>query len=459
MKRICLIDLSSIFRMHWHATEHEEISEAYKKTCNDIFAVITSYDHVGICIDSPPYLRQELDPQYKAHREKAPAVMHEQLAAVIQHFRDEGWHVFGAEGYEADDIICKLVECLTMHKSEITIYSSDKDLLQLVGDKVSAISVMTKQKFTPTEIVEKFGVLPHQIHDMLALTGDKSDNVPGVKGVGPKTAAKWINEYGSLSDIIKNADKLGRFAEVVKESGEQLEKSWQLTKLLTDAPIDPGKIFEPVVRKEQPKQEEIDLEPEQPEPEVIEQPKTSDAQIIEQPKPTTAVVKVGNVAWDKSLEPRDSKQAWHVASMLYKSRLFGDFPNPEAIMAVIMTGRTFGMDAVASLRGFHIIKGKSSPSSQLLIGLVKKSSHCEYFRLAESTKEQATWETKRRGEPEPTRMTYSMDDARSANIASLDQWKKRPQTMLRWRAGVELARVVYPDIVSGLYTVDEVQEF
>jgi hypothetical protein len=164
---------------------------------------------------------------------------------------------------------------------------------------------------------------------------------------------------------------------------------------------------------------------------------------------------------DMALEPMSPGQAWGIAQAMHRSRMFGDFPNPEAILAIIMTGRTFGMDTVSSLRNFSFIKGKASPSAALLIGLCKRDPMCEFFKLNETTPEIAVWETKRRDEPMPTVMSYTIEEAKQAGLIGSkpgDNWIARPKTMLRWRAGVELARVVYPDITSGLYTPEELAE-
>jgi hypothetical protein len=118
------------------------------------------------------------------------------------------------------------------------------------------------------------------------------------------------------------------------------------------------------------------------------------------------------------------------------------------------------MDTVASLRGFHLIKGKPCPSAALIIGLVKRHSSCEWFRFVseESSDDVAVWETKRRGEPMATKLAYSVNDARAAGLLGNDQWKRRQKTMLRWRGGVELARVVYSDVTTGLYSAEEMED-
>lgn len=451
MKRIALFDLSGIFRAAWHASEHQEIGEAYRRTISTVHGAASDFDACGICIDRPPYMRKEIDPNYKAHREAAPQALYEQQSAAIEALRHDGLPVFGLDGYEADDIIATLCVWAVGAGHEVTIFSSDKDILSLVGERVSVISAATKQVYGPAEVKARFGVAPHLMPDLLALAGDASDNIPGVQGCGPKTAAKWLNEFGGLDGVLNNTDKLGdRFRPLVEAAREQLGISWRLAQLHTDLPVQP----EDIMQKKEPMttQTQTQAQPEEtPAAVVIEQP-------AEASGPLVRVEPAAPVEWNRALEPRDPTQAWRLAGMLYESRMFGDFPNPQAIMAIIMTGRSHGLDAVTSLRGFHCIKGKASPSAQMLIGLVKRHHVCEWFRLVDSNAEAAVWETKRRDEPEPTRLTYTINDAHGAGLLGGDQWKKRPQTMLRWRCGVELARVVYPDIVTGLYTPDELEE-
>lgn len=446
LRRVCLIDLSGVFRANWHATEHTDIGEAYRRTISAVNEYGAGYSHVAVCVDRPPYRRSEIDPHYKQQRERAPEVMIEQLRAVEQRLDDDGYHVFGAQGFEADDVIATLCEWAVKHGGEVTIYSADKDMLQLVGERVSVISTASRQKYGPAEVKEKMGVAPELVPDLLALTGDKADNVPGINGVGPKTAAAWLNEHGGLEGVLLGAARLepARFREVVSQSKDIIARSWRLTQLSTDAPINPEKIMEP----KEPKQTEAAEQ----EAEVIDMPKQTAIAKVEQRIVTEPV------AWERALEPVGIEAAWKLAHGLLKSRMFGDWPNAEAILGVIMTGRSFGLDAVTSLRSFFNIKGRASPSSQLLIGLVKRSPICEWFRLVESTEKSATWETKRRDEPEATRMSYTLEDAGLAGLLKNDQWIKRPKTMLRWRAGVELARAVYPDLVSGLYSVEEMED-
>lgn len=443
-RRVCLIDISNIFRMQWHGSEGEDVTSAQQKTVQAVVSYAHGFDAVAVCTDTPPYRRKKIDPGYKAHREKAPEVMHEQMRKTKERLEADGYWVVGAEGYEADDIIATITESLDC---DVTIVSADKDLMQLVSDRVRVISPATRQTYGPAEVEAKFGVGPDRIADLLALTGDKSDGIAGIKGVGVKTAAKWLIEYGDLEGVCENARRLGRFAEAVNEGSEVLGRYLQLVTLETDAPINPQEIW---MEREQQKlvessdDEAIDGEIEEPE---------------KKPTSLTVVEPQSAVEWERQLEPSNMSQAWGLAKTIHNSRMFGQFPNPESVLAIIMTGRSMGLDAVTSLRGFDSIKGRVAPKAVTLIGQVKKSKTCRYFKLLESTPDRAAWETHRVGDPEPTRLEYTIQEAGLAQLTGNDNWKKRPKTMLRWRCGVELARAVYPDVVAGLYSADEVEDF
>ncbi|HEX2670145.1 MAG TPA: 5'-3' exonuclease H3TH domain-containing protein [Polyangiaceae bacterium] len=475
-KRVALIDLSGIFRSAWHASEHDEISAAYNRTISKVVGYASGFDVAVVCCDRPPYKRKAISPEYKAHREKAPEAMHEQLRAVEAQLTKDGYKLVGSQGYEADDIIARLAPAATVRGFAVAIFSADKDLMQLVGPGVEVVSTATGVRYDAAAVREKHGVPPALIPDLLALMGDKSDGIPGIPSVGPKTAAKMLEAAGSLTAMLANPELLRdpRFVALVKEHREQVALSYKLALPMTDAPIDPEEIMqtkEPVRPTED--AYTFDVEPEivpapqgpNPSPVTVQAatktettaPKAANDEAKQKPEviPAAAPNALVPVEWERALEPRDPRQAWGIAVSLYESRLFGDFPNPQAILAIVMTGRAYGMDTVASLRAFHLIKGKACPSAALLIGLVKRHPSCEWFRLVESTDRIATWETKRRGEPQPTRMSYSIEEAQAAGLASNDQYKKRGKTMLRWRSGVELARAVYSDVIAGLYSAEE----
>ena len=453
MTRLCLIDLSGIFRSAWHASEHDEISSAVNRTVSIVTTSSAGYDYVAICADRPPYKRAAISAEYKAQREMQPEAMYESLRAVECELDAAGYHIVGSPGYEADDILAVFAAWGRGKGFETTIYSADKDLLQLVGSGVSVISTATKVKYeSDADVVAKLGVTPGLVPDLLALVGDASDNIAGIKGVGFKTAAGWLSTYGSLEGIMIHLEELPeRFREAMKAGHDTILTGLKLTTLMTDAPINPEEILTPKEHKDLPRAEPviIDDEPETAEP-------------VRQTAMTVAQPAAIDTQWDKALEPRTPAQAWGIAQALYKSRIFGSFPNPEAILAIVMTGRTLGLDAVTSLRDFDLIEGKPSPKAQLLIGLVKRHPSCEFFRLVSSDEKAATYETVRKGEPEATRLTYTYEQALLAgHVKGKDGNPKKnwrdPATMLRWRCAVALARIVYPDVLSGLYAAEELE--
>jgi hypothetical protein len=131
---------------------------------------------------------------------------------------------------------------------------------------------------------------------------------------------------------------------------------------------------------------------------------------------------------------------------------------PAAAFVVIATGMELGLSPMQALRGIYIVQGKPVLSSDLLVALVKRSPVCLFFRLIESTGERATYETHRKGEPEPTALTWTADDAKRAGLLSKDSWRAHPAAMLRARCAAALARAVYPDLLLGVYEESEGEE-
>lgn len=159
----------------------------------------------------------------------------------------------------------------------------------------------------------------------------------------------------------------------------------------------------------------------------------------------------------RAFEPSGIDEAVKLANLLGLSGLLGkDLKTPEQVFTVIATGRELGLTAMQSLRSIHIINGKPTLSADLVAALVKSRPEvCEYFRLVDSNASQAVYETKRRGEPSPTTMTFSIEDAKRAQITGNPNWTKYPAAMLRARCITALARAVYPDLVMGIYDPDE----
>jgi hypothetical protein len=160
----------------------------------------------------------------------------------------------------------------------------------------------------------------------------------------------------------------------------------------------------------------------------------------------------------RAFEPNSIDEGYELAKLLCASGLLPrGAQRPEAAFAIIATGRELGLTAMQSLRSIHIIEGKPTLSADLVAALCKsRPDVCVYFRLVESTERGATYETHRKGEPEPTRMSFTWEDAQRAGVTGKDNWKKYPAAMLRARCITALARAVYPDLAMGVYDPDEV---
>lgn len=462
MKTLTLIDLSSIWWMSWHSTSDQEVGDAYKKTLEMVYRYVNGSDPVAICIDKPPYKRKEIDPEYKAQRDKPSALSVDQLRRVIERLELDGFPVLGVDGYEADDVIASIYSETYMHKNleKLMVISSDKDLMQLIDQNTTQTSPMTGETYDTTGVFQKFGVKPNQLGNLLALTGDKSDNIPGVPGIGNKTAAKLLNDHGweNLTNLIDcddpdNQIKPPGVRQKLLDNFDNLLKSRKLVELMTDVPVDIENIFKPRVRKEEPMSEDTGENWEPTPEETPNEPKLTEKPT--KPKPM-AIVKSDN--WALRLEPRSPEEAFHLCKHLFNSRLYPQFINQESMLAILLRGRELGIGATTSLDGFHIVKGKPVMSGQMIVGLVLRSGLADYFKVTESTKDKATYKTHRKDDPDPdpTMLSFTMEDAKGLGLDNRDNWKKQPATMLRWRAATQLARVVYPDIVTGLYTGDEI---
>ncbi len=182
--------------------------------------------------------RTEIFPAYKANRPPAP----EDLAIQMPYFRPlveaMGWPVLAEAGVEADDVVATLVTRARARGWEVVVFSADKDLMQLVGDGVSMIDAMRQHTFTREAVIEKFGVPPERVADFLALKGDTSDNIPGVSGVGDKTAAELVNAYPDLEALIAANPKVrGKHPLADAEMVERLRISRRLVELDRDVAL------------------------------------------------------------------------------------------------------------------------------------------------------------------------------------------------------------------------------
>ena len=182
--------------------------------------------------------RDDWFPEYKAHRPPMPDDLRAQIEPLHEAVKAEGWPLLSVEGVEADDVIGTLTRQALEAGWEVVISTGDKDLTQLVRPGVRWVNTMSEEVLDEAGVTEKFGVQPELIVDYLALIGDTVDNVPGVEKCGPKTALKWLTEYGTLDDIIANADKIGgKVGENLRRHLDFLPMGRKLVTVATDVEL------------------------------------------------------------------------------------------------------------------------------------------------------------------------------------------------------------------------------
>ena len=184
--------------------------------------------------------RLALLPEYKAHRAEMPDALRQQVEPIKELTRALGMIGVEKDGVESDDLLAAQAVALARGGDEVLVVSSDKDFAQIVGDRVkillpppTANPKLGWRTMDAAGVREKFGVPPAQIADLLALVGDTSDNIPGINGVGPKTAAKWLEEFGSLEGVLTHAAEVKpeRFREAVAVQTDVLRRNLKLTTL------------------------------------------------------------------------------------------------------------------------------------------------------------------------------------------------------------------------------------
>ena len=212
--------------------------------------------HLAIVFDkSEVTFRNKLYPDYKAHRPPAPDDLIPQFALIREAVRAFDLPCLEQGGFEADDLIATYAREAGERGATTTIVSSDKDLMQLVTDKVTMYDTMKDRRIGIPEVIEKFGVPPEKVVEVQALAGDSTDNVPGVPGIGVKTAAQLIVEYGDLETLLERAGEIKqpKRREALIENAEKARISRKLVllddKVKLDVPLDELAVHEPDARK------------------------------------------------------------------------------------------------------------------------------------------------------------------------------------------------------------------
>ena len=252
-KRLLLIDGHSMAYRAFFALPAENFTTAQGQHTNAIYGFATMLlsllttekpTHVAVAFDvSRKTFRSEIFPEYKANRAKTPDEFRSQMSYLHELVTAFGITTFEVEGFEADDIIATISKRAERENAEVFICTGDRDSFQLVNEKTTVLypkrGVSDLTRMTPEAVQEKYGMSPEQYPDFAALRGDPSDNLPSVPGVGEKTAAKWIVEYGSLHELIANIDKLGgKVGQSLRDSVNDVIRNRELTQLVANVPLD-----------------------------------------------------------------------------------------------------------------------------------------------------------------------------------------------------------------------------
>jgi DNA polymerase-1 len=202
----------------------------------------TEANRMVVVFDAPgKTFRDDIFPEYKANREQMPDDLRAQIDPLHRIVEALGYPMLVIPGVEADDVIGTLAHRAAETGENVLISTGDKDLAQLVTERITLVNTMSDSQLDPQGVVAKFGVPPERIIDFLALTGDSVDNVPGIPKCGPKTAAKWLNAYGTLDGVIEHAAQIGgKIGETLREHMHVLPLSKQLVTIKTDCelPVD-----------------------------------------------------------------------------------------------------------------------------------------------------------------------------------------------------------------------------
>jgi len=247
MPRLVLIDGSAYLYRAFHALP--PLSNAAGEPTGALFGIVNMLrstlkekpDAAAFVVDAPgPTFRDDWYPDYKANRPPMPEELRAQIDPMLRVVEALGFPILRVEGVEADDVIGTLALRAVAEGLEVVISTGDKDFAQLVRPGIALVNTMSGTVIdSDAAVVEKFGVRADQVVDLLALMGDSVDNIPGVPKCGPKTAAKWLGEYGTLDAVIANADKVGgKIGESLRASLAHLPLSRRLATIRTDVELE-----------------------------------------------------------------------------------------------------------------------------------------------------------------------------------------------------------------------------
>ncbi len=253
---LILVDGSSYLYRAYHIPQLQQLRNARGEPTGAIYGVLNMLrklrndyapEYMAVVFDAKgKTFRHDLYKDYKANRPQMPDDLQKQIEPLHTIVKAMGLPLLCIEGVEADDIIGTLTRHAQQQGRSVLISTGDKDMAQLVNPRVQLVNTMTNTLLDEKGVLEKFGVKPGQIIDYLALMGDSSDNIPGVEKVGPKTAAKWLQEHGTLERVLAQAaDIKGKIGENLRAAAAQLPLSRQLTTIncSVDLPFGPDDLL------------------------------------------------------------------------------------------------------------------------------------------------------------------------------------------------------------------------
>lgn len=251
MNTLLLIDGNAIMHRAYHALPPFKTKAGIQTNAAFGFfsilnKVVVDYKpyYLIVCFDTPvPTFRKKLFKEYQSHRPKMENELSLQFPTVKEGLNAAHVTHLEKEGYEADDVIGTLAKKYSKNGNRVLILSGDKDILQLVDDRIFVITPQlgfSKEKiYDKNGVLERFGISPVQIPDFKALMGDSADNYKGAKGIGPKTAAKLLQKYKTVDNVLKNLDLIdGKIQQLLKDHIESVKMSHKLATILTDVKIE-----------------------------------------------------------------------------------------------------------------------------------------------------------------------------------------------------------------------------
>jgi len=242
-----LVDGSSYIYRAYYAIRH--LSNSKGEATNAVFGFTKMLQtlikqeqpgHLAVIFDAKgPTFRKELYAEYKANRSAMPEDLVPQIPLIKEVVRAFKLPLLELQGYEADDIIATLARRYAASGMNVTVVTGDKDLMQIVDERISLLDTMKGKRARETEVIERFGVPPRQVLEVLGLAGDSSDNIPGVPGIGEKTASALIQEFGDIENLLANIDKVkgAKRQESLRQFADQARLSRKLADLVYDLPV------------------------------------------------------------------------------------------------------------------------------------------------------------------------------------------------------------------------------